>query len=60
MKVAGVLWDIPFTMSSPYILRAGDYMAVADRLGTGRVVNSKRSRDNGADHGESDSASLRE
>ncbi len=33
-----VLWDIPFTMSSPYILRARDYMAVADRLGTGVLL----------------------
>lgn len=29
-----VVWDIPFTMSSPYMLRAGDYISVADRLGT--------------------------
>ena len=26
-------WDLPFTMSSPYILTAGDYVSVADRLG---------------------------
>lgn len=29
-----VVWDIPFTMSSPYMLRAGNYISVADRLGT--------------------------
>lgn len=29
-----VIWDIPFTMSSPYMLKAGSYVSVADRLGT--------------------------
>ena len=29
-----VVWDVPFTMSSPYMLKAGDYISVADRLGT--------------------------
>ena len=29
-----VIWDVPFTMSSPYMLKAGNYISVADRLGT--------------------------
>ena len=29
----GVVYDIPFTMSSPYVVSAGDYVSVADRLG---------------------------
>ena len=29
-----VIWDVPFTMSSPYMLKAGAYVSVADRLGT--------------------------
>ena len=29
-----VIWDVPFTMSSPYMLKAGSYVSVADRLGT--------------------------
>ncbi len=33
-----VIWDVPFTMSSPYMLRAGDYISVADRLGTSVVL----------------------
>ena len=33
-----VVWDVPFTMSSPYMLKAGSYISVADRLGTSVVV----------------------
>ncbi len=33
-----VIWDVPFTMSSPYMLKAGDYISVADRLGTSVVL----------------------
>lgn len=29
-----VKWDVPFTMSAPYMLKAGNYVCVADRLGT--------------------------
>ena len=42
-----VVWDVPFSMSAPYMLKAGKYISVADRLGTsllliqnGRIVNS--------------------
>ena len=33
-----VEWDVPFTMSSPYMLKAGNFISVADRLGTSVVV----------------------
>ena len=33
-----VEWDVPFTMSSPYMLKTGDYISVADRLGTSVIV----------------------
>jgi len=33
-----VEWDVPFTMSSPYMLKTGKYISVADRLGTSVVV----------------------
>lgn len=33
-----VVWDVPFTMASPYMLKAGEYVSVADRLGTGMVL----------------------
>lgn len=33
-----VAWDVPFTMSSPYMLKAGDQISVADRLGTRLVL----------------------
>lgn len=33
-----VIWDVPFTMSSPYMLKAGEYVSVADRLGTSVIL----------------------
>jgi hypothetical protein len=33
-----VEWDVPFTMSSPYMLKAGKFISVADRLGTSVIV----------------------
>ena len=33
-----VIYDIPFTMSSPYMVNAGDYVSVADRLGMDLIV----------------------
>lgn len=38
-----VAWDIPFTMSSPYLVTAGNYISVADRLGMSiLIVNGGR------------------
>lgn len=34
----GVVYDIPFTMTAPYAVSAGDYVSVADRLGMSLVV----------------------
>ena len=33
-----VIYDIPFTMSSPYMVNAGEYVSVADRLGMELIV----------------------
>lgn len=33
-----VIWDIPFTMSSPSLVQAGDYISVADQLGMSLVT----------------------
>lgn len=33
-----VVYDIPFTMSSPYVVNAGPYVSVADRLGMNVIV----------------------
>lgn len=33
-----VVWDVPFTMSSPYMLKAGEFLSVADRLGTSVIL----------------------
>ncbi len=33
-----VAWDIPFTMSSPYLVTAGNYISVADRLGMSILI----------------------
>ena len=36
-----VVWDVPFTMTSPNMVTCGDYVAVADRKGTKIILCDK-------------------
>lgn len=33
-----IVWDVPFTMASPYMVLAGEYVSVADRLGMNLIT----------------------